>query len=81
MAAREGHSKVVELLLKLGADATAQNFDDETALDVASNEMRRLILGREQVTEERRDCLVILGREKAYLEECLVNCYTWEILF
>lgn len=44
-AAREGHMDVVELLLKHGADVTVQNDADETALDVCSEEMRKVILG------------------------------------
>lgn len=45
MAAREGHEDVVEVLLMHGADVTVQNDADETVLDVASERMRKRILG------------------------------------
>ena len=44
-AAREGHFDVVNLLLKYGADVTAQNDSDETAFDVSTEDMRRVLLG------------------------------------
>ena len=44
LAARAGHKEVVHLLLKLGTDVTAQNDADENALEVASDEMKKIIL-------------------------------------
>ena len=37
---------MVKLLLRYGADITLQNDQGETALEVAPDEMRKLILGR-----------------------------------
>jgi hypothetical protein len=36
---------VVQLLLKFGADVTAQNDSDETSLDVSTEKMKKVILG------------------------------------
>ena len=43
-AAKNGHLKIVQLLLKYGADITIRNFDNETAMDVAKPCMRSVLL-------------------------------------
>ncbi|XP_070564922.1 uncharacterized protein [Ptychodera flava] len=43
-ATKRGHTKIVQLLLKYGADITLRNFDNETALDVASVGIRTILL-------------------------------------
>lgn len=45
-AAREGHEDVVQLLLKYRVDVTIQNEADETALDVASDAIKKIILSK-----------------------------------
>ena len=59
-AVREGHMDVVKLLLKFSADVTAQNDSDESALDVATEAMRKVLLG----TGNLRGA--ILGNEVPY---------------
>ena len=48
VAARAGNVEVIKLLLKHGADVTTQNDLDETALDVASDDIRKTILGKDR---------------------------------
>lgn len=43
-AARNGHKKIVDLLLKYSADCTLQNDNGETVLDVAPQIIRKQIL-------------------------------------
>ena len=45
IAARNGHEKMVDLLLNHGADLTLQNDIGESALDLASPQLRKHILG------------------------------------
>ena len=47
-AARNGHERAVELLVRLGADMTLQNDMEENALEVASKKIRRNILSESQ---------------------------------
>ena len=44
LAAREGHAEVIKLLMRHGCDVTSQNDSDETALDVATPAIRKVIL-------------------------------------
>jgi len=57
IAARAGDRGVVKLLLKCGADVTIQNGLEETALEVSSVDMKKLILGKMSLM------LGYLGRE------------------
>ncbi|XP_071795773.1 uncharacterized protein [Asterias amurensis] len=43
-AAKNGHLKIVQLLLKYGADITIRNYDNETALDVAKPGVQTALL-------------------------------------
>ncbi|GFR69154.1 SPS1/STE20-related protein kinase YSK4 [Elysia marginata] len=43
-AAKRGHSKIVELLLRNGADATLCNYEAQTALETAFSPVRTLLL-------------------------------------
>ncbi|XP_069131824.1 uncharacterized protein [Argopecten irradians] len=43
-AAKRGHTKIVQLLLKHGADITLRNYDGQTAVEVASTSIRTLLL-------------------------------------
>ncbi|RUS73364.1 hypothetical protein EGW08_018866, partial [Elysia chlorotica] len=43
-AAKRGHSKIVELLLRHGADATLCNYEAQTALETAFSPVRTLLL-------------------------------------
>ena len=43
-AAKNGHLKIVQLLLKYGADITIRNYDNETAIDVAKPGVRTALL-------------------------------------
>ena len=45
IAARNGHQRMVDLLLNCGADLTLQNDNGESALDLTSPELRKHILG------------------------------------
>ena len=45
IAARNGHERMVDLLLTHGADLTLQNDNGESALDLASPTLRKHILG------------------------------------
>ena len=45
IAARNGHERMVDLLLNHGADLTLQNDIGESALDLASPQLRKHILG------------------------------------
>ncbi len=43
-AARQGHERVVELLVQMGADLTLTNDAEESALEVASKKLRKIML-------------------------------------
>ncbi len=43
-AARNGHQRVVQLLVEMGADLTLSNDMEESALDVASVKLRKIML-------------------------------------
>ncbi|XP_022096379.1 uncharacterized protein LOC110982351 [Acanthaster planci] len=43
-AAKNGHLKIVQLLLKYGADITIRNYDNETAMEVAKPGIRTALL-------------------------------------
>ncbi|XP_064601071.1 uncharacterized protein LOC135467238 [Liolophura sinensis] len=43
-AAKRGHNKIVQLLLKHGADVTLKNYDGKTAVEVASPGIKTLLL-------------------------------------
>ena len=43
-AARNGHQSIVKLLLGHGADVTLQNDQGENSLDVASPQLKKVIL-------------------------------------
>ncbi|ELU16238.1 hypothetical protein CAPTEDRAFT_194722 [Capitella teleta] len=43
-AAQRGHPKIVDLLLRYGADVTLRNFDCQTAVEVASPQIQQLLL-------------------------------------
>ncbi len=66
VAAREGHKEIITFLLMMGADVTIENDADENALDVGTEEIRRLILSehewvwfRHTVQELPIECLVL----------------------
>ena len=46
LACREEHVEVIQLLLRYEADVTLQNDSDETALDIASPKIRKVLLGK-----------------------------------
>lgn len=52
IAARDADIEAVKLLLKFGADVTMQNDSEETALGVASDDTRKVILGKGHVIVE-----------------------------
>lgn len=43
-AARHGHERVVELLVQMGADLTLTNDAEESALEVASKKIKKIML-------------------------------------
>lgn len=43
-ACRNGHTKIVQLLLKFGADVTLRNYECETAVSVSSAAIRKMLL-------------------------------------
>lgn len=43
-AAKRGHTKIVQLLLKHGADITLRNYENQTAVEVASAGIRTILL-------------------------------------
>ncbi|XP_060068251.1 probable serine/threonine-protein kinase DDB_G0282963 [Ylistrum balloti] len=43
-AAKRGHTKIVQLLLKHGADITLRNYEGQTAVEVASASIKTLLL-------------------------------------
>ncbi|XP_062621332.1 uncharacterized protein LOC134282921 [Saccostrea cucullata] len=43
-AAKRGHTKIVQLLLKHGADITLRNYENQTAVEVASVGIRTILL-------------------------------------
>ncbi|XP_071851375.1 uncharacterized protein [Apostichopus japonicus] len=43
-ACRNGHTKIVQLLLRHGADVTLRNYECETAINVSSVALRKLLL-------------------------------------
>ena len=56
IAARAGDTGVLKLLLKCGADVTMQNDLEETALDVASADIKKMILGQRSA-----GCVILEG--------------------
>ena len=44
LAAKLGHLKITQLLLKYGADITLRNYDNQTAIDVARPNVLRPLL-------------------------------------
>ena len=51
-AARNGHERVVELLIRMGADVTLQNDMEEGVFEVSSKRLKKIIMGKLLCTEE-----------------------------
>ncbi|XP_052799518.1 uncharacterized protein LOC128231131 isoform X2 [Mya arenaria] len=58
-AAKRGHAKIVQLLLRHGADVTLRNYEGHTAVEVASNAIRSILLDSvERSTEASHQVLL-----------------------
>ncbi|CAC5404425.1 Mitogen-activated protein kinase kinase kinase 19,Mitogen-activated protein kinase kinase kinase 3,Mitogen-activated protein kinase kinase kinase 2,Mitogen-activated protein kinase kinase kinase NPK1,MAP3K epsilon protein kinase 1,Mitogen-activated protein kinase kinase kinase ANP1,Mitogen-activated protein kinase kinase kinase 1,Mitogen-activated protein kinase kinase kinase nsy-1,Cytokinesis protein sepH,Serine/threonine-protein kinase sepA,Mitogen-activated protein kinase kinase kinase YODA,Mitogen-acti len=51
-ASKRGHTKIVQLLLKHGADVTLRNYENQTAVDVASSAIKTVLLDSVERTTE-----------------------------
>ncbi|XP_076113862.1 uncharacterized protein LOC143082178 isoform X1 [Mytilus galloprovincialis] len=51
-ASKRGHTKIVQLLLKHGADVTLRNYENQTAVDVASSAIKLVLLDSVERTTE-----------------------------
>ncbi|CAG2255860.1 Mitogen-activated protein kinase kinase kinase 19 [Mytilus edulis] len=51
-ASKRGHTKIVQLLLKHGADVTLRNYEIQTAVDVASSAIKSVLLDSVERTTE-----------------------------
>lgn len=65
--------EMIKLLLRYGADITVQNDSDETALDVASPRIKKVLLGMLKLGEE--EGLASDGRRKG------IVCSKFDISF
>ncbi|XP_067654331.1 uncharacterized protein [Haliotis asinina] len=58
-AAKKGHTKIVQLLLKHGADPTLRNYEGQVAVEVASASIKTIILDSVEKTTESSHRLLL----------------------
>ncbi|XP_046544586.1 LOW QUALITY PROTEIN: uncharacterized protein LOC124254780 [Haliotis rubra] len=58
-AAKKGHTKIVQLLLKHGADPTLRNYEGQVAVEVASTSIKTIILDSVEKTTESSHRLLL----------------------
>ncbi|WAR01997.1 M3K19-like protein [Mya arenaria] len=81
-AAKRGHAKIVQLLLRHGADVTLRNYEGHTAVEVASNAIRSILLDSvERSTEASHQVLLQAawqGDLKSQKKVLDINCQNAE---